>query len=301
METFVPLYISNKCDSYCSMCNLKHSNSEIDRIEASLETINEQLHIIFEYEKIHAVCILTGELFSYEDRLHNLSLVCDAMQLAFEIGFERIFFNIGSLQNHEIEFIQAHISQRKDVVLSLFQETYEEPYYKKHFGQHSDRNMKADFISRRSTIDRWLDYGFVNVDLGILLGFKPVGEDVHLLIEHAQQCICRGAEVYISTPRIKGGLVDDEEYCSILQEIHQKIPDAKIILTTREGIGLINKLIDIISVVSPGSSDVCPYNRGKYIPNDPRTSQFVIDEKRMRPYDVLMSLSYSKPVKYFVG
>ena len=301
METFVPLYISNKCDSYCSMCNLQHSNSEIDRIEASLDKINEQLHIIYEYEKIRAVCILTGELFSHEARLRNLSLVCDTIQLAFEIGFERVFFNIGSLQNHEIKFIQARIPQRRDVVLSLFQETYEETYYKKHFGSHPDQNAKADFISRRSTIDRWLDYGFVNVDLGILLGFKPVGEDVHLLIEHAQQCIRRGAEVYISTPRIKGGSVDDEEYCSILQEIRQKIPDAKIILTTREKIELMNKMIDIIAVVSPGSSDVCPYNWGQYIANDPRTSQFVIDEKRMRPYDVLMNLSCSKPVKYFAG
>lgn len=301
METFVPLYISNKCDSYCSMCNLQHSNFEIDRIEASLEKINEQLHIIYEYEKIRAVCILTGELFSHEDRLRNLSLVCDTIQLAFEIGFERVFFNIGSLQNHEIEFIQARIPQRRDVVLSLFQETYEEIYYKKHFGRHPDRNAKADFISRRSTVDRWLDYGFVNVDLGILLGFKPVGEDVHLLIEHAQQCIRRGAEVYISTPRIKGGSVDDEEYCSILQEIRQKVPDAKIILTTREKIELMNKMIDIIAVISPGSSDVCPYNRGGYIANDPRTSQFVIDEKRMRPYDVLMNFSCSKPVKYFAG
>lgn len=301
METFVPLYISNKCDSYCSMCSLKHSNTEIDRIEASLEQIDEQLHIIYEYEKIRAVCILTGELFHPEARLHNLSLVCDAMRLAFEIGFERVFFNIGSLQNHEIIFIQTHIPRSQDIVLSLFQETYEKKYYGAHFGQHPERNAKADFAARLSTVERWLDYGFANVDLGILLGFKPVGEDVKLLIDHAQHCIRRGAEVYISTPRIKNGLVTDEEYCSILQEIHQRVPDAKIILTTREKIEFINKMIDIISVVSPGSSDVCPYNRGEYIPNNPCTSQFVIDIKRVRPYDVLVRLSVSEPVTYFTG
>ncbi len=299
METFVPLYISNKCDSYCSMCSLRHSNAGIDRIEATLEQIDEQLHIIYEYEKIRAVCILTGELFLPEARMHNLSLVCDAMQIAFEIGFERVFFNIGSLQNHEIRFIQEHIPRRQDIVLSLFQETYEEKYYRAHFGQHPERNAKADFAARLSTVDRWLDCGFVNVDLGILLGFKPVGEDVKLLIDHAQHCIRRGAEVYISTPRIKNGLVTDGEYCSILRKIYQRIPEAKIILTTREKMEFISKMLDIISVVSPGSSDICPYNRGEYIPNNPRTSQFVIDEKRMRPYDVLMQLLSSESVAYF--
>lgn len=82
-----------------------------------------------------------------------------------------------------------------------------------------------------------------------------------MLIDHAQCSIRLGAEVYISTPRIKNELVTGEKYCSILQEIYHRVPEAKIILTTREEIEFINKMIDIISVVSLGS-----VNRQQSIP-----------------------------------
>lgn len=55
----------------------------------------------------------------------------------------------------------------------------------------------------------------------------------------------------------------------------------------------------IVSVVSPGSSDICPYNRGQYISNSNLTSQFVIDEKRLRPFDVLTRINIDGSIRYF--
>ena len=43
LETFVPLYISNYCDSNCLICNMRKSNGDLVRIEASDEEIFEQL------------------------------------------------------------------------------------------------------------------------------------------------------------------------------------------------------------------------------------------------------------------
>ena len=43
METFVPLYISNECDSYCVMCGFNHSNSNVTRKVATIDEIREQL------------------------------------------------------------------------------------------------------------------------------------------------------------------------------------------------------------------------------------------------------------------
>lgn len=299
METFVPLYISNKCDSYCSMCHSNCMNKSMYRIEASIGKIENQLHILFDYEKVSAVCILTGELFEPVERLHNIKLVCDSINKAFSIGFERVFFNIGSLRSDEIDYIYTHVRNHDTIVLSLFQETYEKKYYLQHFGSHPEHNAKADYQNRLATIDRWLSFGFSNVDLGILLGFKPIGNDVEKLIEHANKCISLGANVYISTPRIKGGQVDDNQYLHILEKIHRALPAAKLIITTRENIDFINNVLDIVSVVSPGSSDICPYNKGNFISNDINTSQFVIESKRMRPYEVLSSLRYNDDIKYF--
>lgn len=301
METFVPLYISNKCDSYCTMCNFSCTNKSLRRIEATMPEIEEQLKIIYDYEKIKAVCILTGEMFLPEARQHNIELVCNAINVAFEMGFLRVFFNIGSLKTEEIDYIFEHVRHHDKVVLSLFQETYDKKYYKEHFGLHPECNAKADYQNRLNTIDRWIDHGLLNVDLGILLGFKPVGKDVEYIIKHAIKCIQRGAVVYISTPRMKNGMVDDSEYLSILNKIHDKVPAAKLILTTREKIEFINGVLGIISVISPGSSDICPYKRGDFIANDIATSQFVIGGKRMRPYDVLKSVDYNGEIKYFNG
>ena len=299
METFVPLYISNKCDSYCSMCNFNHLNKSIHRIEASMEEIENQLKILFDYEKIRAVCILTGELFLPKDRFHNIELVCNSINKAFEIGFQRVFFNIGSLEREEISYIYNHTDHHDSIVLSLFQETYDKKYYLQHFGTHPKCNPKANYQNRLDTVDRWLAFGFLNVDLGILLGFKPVGDDVDELIKHAKKCINLGANVYISTPRVKNGQLSDEQYLDILYKIHKRLPTAKIIITTREKIEFINNVINIISVVSPGCSDICPYNRGNYIANNIATSQFVIENKRLRPFDVLSSLNYQGNIEYF--
>ena len=300
METFVPLYISNKCDSYCTMCNFNCMNESLHRIEATIPEIEEQLKIIYDYEKIKAVCILTGEMFLPEARWHNIELVCNAMNKAFEIGFQRVFFNIGSLKSEEIDYIYENVQYHDEVVLSLFQETYDKKYYKEHFGIHPKYNAKADYQNRLSTIDRWIDHGLLNVDLGVLLGFKPVEADVECIIEHANRCIRRGAIVYISTPRMKNGIVDDNEYLAILNKIHEKVPTAKLIITTREKIDFINRVLDIISVISPGSSDICPYKRKAFITNDITTSQFVIDNRRMRPYDVLKLVDFKGKIKYFI-
>lgn len=82
METFVPLYIANECDSYCAMCGFNHSNSNLIRKVATIDEIREQLDIIKNYEKVSAICILTGELFSFSSRMENLKLVCEAINEA---------------------------------------------------------------------------------------------------------------------------------------------------------------------------------------------------------------------------
>lgn len=301
METFVPLYISNKCDSYCAMCGFKHSNTHLQRRVATIEEIKEQLEIILNFEKVSAVCILTGELFSLSSRMSNLQLVCETMNLAIEYGFEKVFFNIGSLSTIEINYIRSVIKDPSKIVLSLFQETYDPVAYKQFFGANPDKSAKANFQNRLDTIDRWISAGFSSIDIGILLGFKPLGNDVSEIIDHALTYCKTGIEVYLSTPRIKNGEISDTEYVEIIKKIYHSVPSAKLIITTREKIEFINSVIEYISVVSPGSSDICPYNRGQFISNNSQTSQFVIDEKRMRPFDVLTRINAPTPIRYFNG
>lgn len=299
METFVPLYISNYCDSHCIMCNFNNENKKLIRRTAKEEEIMQQLKIIRDYEKITAVCILTGELFGFPKRMKNLQLVCTTINCALSLGFEQVFFNIGSLSYSEIDFLKKNLKDCSKIVLSLFQETYDTKAYEHYFGSFQKNNPKADYQNRIDTIDRWIDAGFKMVDIGILLGFKPINDDITKLISYAQRYHERNAQVYISTPRIKDGCINDEEYIHILQQIHIALPWAKLIVTTREKLDFINQNIDLFSVISPGSSDICPYNKGEFIYNYKETSQFVIDEKRMHPYTVLTSLKYYGKIRFF--
>ena len=300
METFVPLYISNYCDSTCLMCNLRKNNEKVIRMEASIDEIRQQLLIIRDYEKITAVCFLTGERYFSKDRLHNLTLVIDSIKMAFELNFERVFFNIGSLSYDEIQIINQSFNflEKRKIVLSLFQETYNKEIYAKYFGT-GEFNVKSDYEMRLSTMDIWVESGFSSIDIGILLGFeRDIEADVNSLINHANKFASNNIEVYVSIPRIKNGSFSDAEYIKIIKKLHDDLPSAKIILTTRERIDFINSVIDYINVVSPGSSDICPYSHNEYISNREATSQFVIEEKRMRPSAVLNQLKCDKILYY---
>jgi len=275
----------------------------VKRLEANSDTIKKQLEIIKNYEHISSVCFLTGERASFTDRLHNIELIVRSIKTAFEIGFEKVFFNIGSLTSDEVKvFVQEfHAFDKSKIVLSLFQETYDRAAYSQFFG-NGKNCPKADFDKRLSTIDLWVSHGFLSIDIGILLGFeRPLKADVDALIAHADKFIQKGIEVYVSTPRIKGGSVPGHLYKEILQQIRCALPKAKLILTTRESIRFINDAIGFIDVVSPGSSDICPYSYGEYIPNDICTSQFVINEKRLRPSVVLDNINVKEIMYYQNG
>lgn len=255
--------------------------------------------IILEQSIIDSIVAKYNGLFWQCILYNNKNTLCEAINVAIAVGFEKVFFNIGSLSNKEIDFIKNTVIDLSKIVLSLFQETYDEQAYKKFLGLNPEKNAKADFQNRIDTIDRWISAGFSKIDIGVLLGFKEVESDIEELISHALRFIQFNVETYISTPRIKNGSVGDNEYRLILNKIHNSVPNAKLIITTREKIEFINSVIDLVSVVSPGSSDICPYNRGQYISNSNLTSQFVIDEKRLRPFDVLTRINIDGSIRYF--
>ena len=289
LETFVPLYISNYCDSNCLICNMRKSNGDLVRIEASDEEIFEQLKIIYEIEKISSVCFLCGEYYAKEDRVKHIKKIIKSITCAFEIGFKKVFFNIGALFDDEIGMFYKEFVGSGKVVLSLFQETYDRDTYHSYFGRDIKSIPKAHFDLRYSTPARWLGAGFKSVDIGILLGLHNPYNDRDKLIEHANMLSQKGeGEVYVSLPRIRGVKnvpyeIDDMKYSEIIKRVRIACPDSKLIITTRETREFIDHVLDYIDVVSPGCSDVIPYTVEGELKNNILTSQFVVSEKRERP------------------
>ena len=308
LQATVPLYLTNYCDSNCAICNMKHSNTQLTRREGTYEEIEEQLKIIFNTEKIRSLLILTGEYKESPYRIANLKRVCWTINKAFEIGFERISINIGTLSESDIDTIYNECKNHDNIGLSIFQETYNKESYRATFGQDNPDVPKSNYSRRLLTPDLWLKRGFSIVNIGILLGIGPVKEDIRQLIDHATYLYKKyHCLVQISLPRVIShegiiNSVDDETFAEIVQQIKQELPWAEIILTTRESIENLTKLIPYIDVISPGTSDVLAYNKEGLIPNNPETSQFFISKQRERPSTILRQLQKSCNItfKYFV-
>lgn len=295
-EVFVPLYLSNICHGRCSICNLRKQNDKVIRVQGDKKKLDEQLEILYKIERIKEICFLTGELKDGKQREKNLEFVMYAVERALQYGFRRVFINIGSLTDKEILYIRQLFPDNSRLVLSLFQETYNKELYKKYFGLYESDNPKSDYDRRLTTPERWIKAGFIQVDLGILLGLNPYfKQDLNALIQHAKYLYGLGAKIYLSLPRIynageKTKVVSDEEFVQCIYKIKQVCPWAKVIVTTRESIEMIRRLLPIIDVVSPGSSDVMPYTWEGDISNNESTSQFIIEKKRKRPSEVLNAL-----------
>jgi len=303
IETFVPLYINNFCESYCNVCSLRNNNKKIIRKKGTIDEIVTQLKIIKDVDSISAICFLSGE-YKSEMRSENFKIILESIKRAFDLGFEKVFINIGSLNDTEIETLYQNFFD-KNIVLSLFQETYNKELYKKWFGKNIQNNPKADYDFRFSTPFRWLEKGFKSVDIGILLGIANIEDDLESLINHFNLLIGLNAEVYVSLPRIRGmsnfaNSISDDTFEEIVKIVRQRCYQAKIIITTRESIEMINKLLQYIQVVSPGTSDLLAYSQNGDITNNKETSQFYIQQTRPRPSKVLNSLNLdSRLIKYY--
>lgn len=295
-EVFVPLYVSNICHSSCSICNLRKENTKVIRVQGGKEKLEEQLEILYKKENVREICFLTGELKQGKQRKENFEYIMYAINRAFQHGFQRVFFNIGSLMDEEIAKIFEKYPHDNRIVLSLFQETYDKTIYQKFFGAYEQDNPKSNYDRRLTTPERWIKKGFINVDIGILLGINPDPEqDIENLINHANYLHLLGAEVYLSLPRIyQSGkitqLISDEKFIEYVRWLRQDCPWARLIITTRESVTTIKKALPYIDVVSPGCSDIMPYTWEGEIVNDERTSQFKVADKRRRPSEIISEL-----------
>lgn len=305
IETFVPLYLTNTCHGACRMCSMRVDNVRLRRISPDLTKVREQLSIIRDVEGILAVCLLTGEYrVSSRMRRDAFDALLASVRMAFSMGFGKVYLGFGSFTDEEIAQLSEIFPSHPNLVLSLFQETYDRDTFRHLFGG-SNGTPKADFDVRRGTPMRWIKAGFTAVDLGVLLGLASPEQEIHSLLSHARELRSVGADVSVSLPRIIGKnrskvVIDAEGYARIARHVSEALPDAKVVLTTRESLDTLRSLLPWVGIVSPGSSDVMPYTWAGKIPNSEQTSQFQVKPWRPRPSWVLNQLGLPEgAIKYF--
>lgn len=302
LHTFVPLYLTNYCESECKMCGMRRSNAQMVRKFSGKRVIEEQLTVLRDDEHVRGVGFLTGEYGDEYTRLANAFLVGWAIRKALDMGFQRIYFNIGSMTEDEIGVLGEWITPDEPVTMCVFQETYDRPAYARFMG--TGEVPKSNYDRRVTSFDRWLDAGFRHVNPGALVGLAEVETDLVELVAHAEHLAKRGAEVDLSLPRLRPAMgvsnktkVDDDTYLRVIAALAFACPDQRVVVTNREDRGFRDQAIDMCGVISPGSPDVAPYSRYS-LSNAENTSQFKVGELS-RPSQILTDLAADRQVVYF--
>src|SRR5438876_610819 len=139
---------------------------------------------------------------------------------------------------------------------------------------------------RRENFARAADAGMRVVNPGVLLGLcRDLGYELVALALHVRHLLARGLEVYVSVPRLRQASgadnargVSDDEFVRLVAVLSMGLPQAKIVVTTRECAEVQRRVLPMVTVLSAGSSAVTPYTEaGAHFPLE--ASQFeVIDQ-----------------------
>lgn len=296
LDTFSPLYLTNTCDAACRMCGMRRDNTALVRETAELDVIEAQLVTLLG-RGMRAVALLTGE-YGAERRPWAMRYVNAALRAALRLGFDHVLLNVGSVGDDELPVLLADVERGADgalpakLTMCTFQETYDRRTYGKFMGR-DPQNPRSDYDRRLANFDRARRAGFRLANPGVLLGLCPdVAFEMIAAIRHVEHLRAAGMEVYLSVPRLRriagggaGREVGDDDFARLVALLALALPDAKLVLTTREPRPIQRRLTALVGALSAGSSAVAPYTEdGARFPF--AASQFeVLDQ---RPFEAVL-------------
>lgn len=297
IETFSPLYITNHCDAECAMCGMRRFNEKLKRETADEDTVRGQLEILHA-RGIRGVALLTGEYRHGAQRREMLARTTRATQDALELGFSHVLINVGSIEEDEYDALLAGVPRDDDgsvsphVTMCTFQETYDPRIYEKFMGS-TPENPRADYGRRLVNFDRASDAGMRSANPGVLLGLNPdVATELLALLEHSRHLLELGMQVYVSLPRLRKASgaehhrgISDDELARVVAVLSAGLPEAKVVISTRESPAIQHRLLPVIGVLTAGSPGVAPYTDAD-ARFEVEASQFEVADQR--PFEVIL-------------
>lgn len=288
---FAPLYLSNYCTNNCSYCGYRRDNLLTRRRLTQTEIEREVKTLLHSGHK--RLVVEVGE-----DPVNApLAYVLESIRTIYGVkegndSIRRINVNIAATSVDSYRRLkEAGIG-----TYILFQETYHRPTYE---AVHP-RSLKGDFLYHLHAPTRAMEAGLDDIGGGVLFGLSDWRFEVIAMFLHnraLQQSTGVGFHT-LSVPRLKQAegmkleeyphLVDDATFKRIVAILRLAVPEAGLILSTRESAELRREVIRLgISQMSAGScTDV-----GGYHEADPlhTTAQFEVEDTRPA-LDVLKGL-----------
>ncbi|MHB8174209.1 MAG: [FeFe] hydrogenase H-cluster radical SAM maturase HydG [Nitrospirota bacterium] len=274
---FAPLYLSNYCSNDCLYCGFRKSNSSARRKALSPDEAVEQAKILSR-KGFKRIILVAGEhpLYSGVDYLIKI-----AGEIYSRTDVRILHVNSAPLPVEDFRRLKS----AGYGVYQCFQETYHRESYK----ILHPTGKKSDFQFRLSVMDRALQAGFGDVGIGPLLGLYDYRYDALAAIAHSKHLEARfGACAHtISVPRLKSAEgaeikkapypVSDEEFKKIVAVYRLSVPQAGVVVSTRESARLREECLSYgASQISAGSST----EPGGYDGREKSTSQFDLSDIR---------------------
>ena len=282
VHMYAPLYLSNECLTTCTYCGFAKGLPIARKTLTIEQTLREG-----EFLRAHGyrhVLLLTGE----HQKLTGVDFLCD------HVGALRALFPQISLEVQvwdEDEYRRLAAAGCDGVV--IYQETYDRDAY----ARFHVAGRKRDYAFRLGGPERAAHAGIRRLGIGALLGLhEPWREDAVAVAAHALYLL-RAAwrqELSVSVPRIRPSAsgytpeqpVTDRELAQLICALRLVLPDAGIVMSSREAAGFRDRLIPLGVTHTSAGSHTDP---GGYTEPGEAEGQFEVNDTRA-PEEVAAAL-----------
>lgn len=272
IQLYAPLYLSNECHNGCKYCGFSADN-HLYRKTLDPPEIDREAKALHDQEFRH-ILLLTGEAPESAGIDYLESSIKQVKGMFGSIAIEVFPMDDNGYQR----MVDAGVDG-----LTLYQETYDQALY----SDLHPYGPKSDYQFRLTAPERAAAAGFRRVGIGALLGLGNFSTDSFYTGLHALYLARKfwRTQVTIGFPRIKpaiGGYkpnteVSDRQLTQLICALRLLIPDAGLVLSTRESAQLRNNLLRLgITQMSAGSCTA----PGGYAGDEHDGEQFSISDHR---------------------
>ena len=250
VHLFAPLYLSNECVSTCTYCGFSAGNDVARRTLAPDEVVAEARELVD--RGFRHLLLVAGEHARIVSKDYVVDCVAALAPLVPSLSLEVQVWDTATYRR----LVEAGCDG-----LVVYQETYDRSTYR---DVHL-RGKKRNYDWRLSAPDRGAEAGMRRLGIGALLGLHPDWRtDALAVAAHARALTRRWwrCEVTLSLPRLRpaaGGFepsdpVSDRNFVQLLCALRLLLPDAGLVLSTRETAQFRDSLLPLgVTHLSAGS------------------------------------------------
>ena len=273
VHMYAPIYLSNECLTTCTYCGFAKDLPIARKTLSVAQSVQEAEFL--RARGFRHVLLLTGE----HQKLTGVEFLCEHIR-AIKPVIPQVSIEVQVWD--EDEYGRLVYAGCDGVV--IYQETYgRDSYARFHVG-----GKKRDYDYRLDGPERAARAGVRRLGIGALLGLhEPWREDVIALAAHALylQKVAWRAELSVSIPRIRpsasgyspGNPVTDRELAQLVCALRLLLPDAGIVMSTREPPAFRDRLVPLGVTHTSAGSHADP---GGYTEPGEATAQFDVDDTR---------------------